>query len=91
MALGRPVVATSGSGFEEIIAAEESGFLVEPGNSEALARKISECLDDAARLSRVSEGAVRRARDFDASRIAAGLLDYYHEVQGAWQARRMTS
>jgi len=91
MALGRPVVATSGSGFEEIIVDEKSGFLVEPGNSEALARKISEGLDDAARLARVSEGAGRRARDFDAARIAVGLLDYYHEIRGAWLARRTIS
>lgn len=44
MALGRPVVAGSGSGFEEIIEDNVSGFLVEPGNKERLKEKIIDFL-----------------------------------------------
>jgi glycosyltransferase involved in cell wall biosynthesis len=81
LALGRPVIATSGSGFEEIIEDEISGYLVEPGNSDLLAENITRRLSDEAGLFRISQGARRRALDFDVSKIARRLLDYYESVR----------
>lgn len=45
MACGKPVVATRNGGSEEIITSEEYGLLVEPGNSNDLARKIQMALN----------------------------------------------
>jgi glycosyltransferase involved in cell wall biosynthesis len=81
MALGRPVVATSGSGFEEIIEDNISGYLVEPGNSELLGQKIVSCLENHENLHKISEGARERAQDFEVSKVALRLLDYYKRIK----------
>ncbi|MFX0133255.1 MAG: glycosyltransferase family 4 protein [Candidatus Hodarchaeota archaeon] len=80
MALGRPVIATSGSGFEEIIENNISGYLIEPGNSELLAQKIINCLRNEVELRRISIGARERAQDFEVSNVAHKLLAYYEKI-----------
>lgn len=84
MALGRPVIATSGSGFEEIIEDNVSGFLVEPGNSEVLSQKILSVMKDEASLLRISAAARKRAQDFEVSKVAHKLIVYYHKVTERW-------
>ena len=91
LALGRPLVATSGSGFEEIIEDNISGFLVQPGDSEALAGKIIDVLRDQANLRRVAERAADRARDFEVSAVALRLLEYYQKIRTRWLARKDAS
>jgi glycogen(starch) synthase len=88
MALGRPVIATSGSGFEEIIENNISGYLVEPGNSELLAGKIINVLKDEGGLHRISEGARKRAQDFEVSKVALKLLTYYEKTRAEWLRKR---
>ena len=87
MALGRPVIASSGSGFDEIIENDISGYLVKPGNSDLLAEKIIHALDDEKGLRRISEGARQRAQDFDASKVAVRLVDYYQKIKKEWLKR----
>lgn len=87
MALGRPVIATSGSGFEEIIEDNVSGYLVEPGKSDLLASKIIGCLGNENDLHRVSAGALRRARDFDAGKIAIKLISFYKRTSEEWMSK----
>lgn len=81
LALGRPVIASSGSGFEEVIEDDISGFLIEPRNSLPLAQKIITCLSSEEKLRLISEGARRRAEDFDVTKIALRLLAYYEKIQ----------
>jgi glycosyltransferase involved in cell wall biosynthesis len=88
MALDRPVIATSGSGFEEIIDDNISGLLVEPGNSEALAQKIIRVIRDENSLKRISNGARERAKDFDVSKVAMRLLDYYERVRKEYLCKK---
>ena len=88
LALGRPVIATSGSGFEEIIEDNISGYLVEPGNSELLAGKIINVLKDEEGLRQISEGARERAQDFEVSKVALKLLTYYEKTGAEWLRKR---
>lgn len=88
MALGRPVIATSGSGFEEIIEDGISGYLVEPGQSRALAEKIIDSLRDNENLLRISDGAQKRAQDFEVSNIALKLVAYYEKIREEWQRKK---
>ena len=81
MALGRPVIASSGSGFEEIIEDEISGFLVAPGDSSLLAQKIISCLSNEEKLHLISKGAQKRAEDFEVSKVALKLLVYYKKYK----------
>ncbi len=84
MSLGRPVIASSGSGFEEIIENNISGYLVEPGNSKLLAEKIISSLKDKEGLNRISDGARKRAQDFEVSKVAFKLLAYYEKIKKEW-------
>ncbi len=88
MALGRPVVASSGSGFAEIIEDGISGYLVEPGKSELLAEKMINALKDEEGLRKISEGARIRAEDFEVSKVAVRLLSYYDKTKDEWLKKR---
>lgn len=46
MASGRPVVASNVGGLADSVVNGETGFLVPPGDAEALADKLRELLDD---------------------------------------------
>lgn len=85
MQLGRPVIATRGCGFEEVIQDGLSGFLVEPGNPDDLARRMLEALADTALLERVGVGALRRVEDFAIDPMAALLAAYYEQLIRRWQ------
>lgn len=88
MALGRPVIATSGSGFEEIIEDNVSGFLVKPGSSELLSDKIISCIMNGEMLKRISVAARKRAKDFEVSRLAPRLLNYYQRIKQEWLKKK---
>lgn len=78
---GRPVVATRAGGTEEVVEHGVTGFLVEVGDQEALARDLGRLLDDpalAARLGRA--GAERSRRLFGAERMGAATLAIYREL-----------
>lgn len=80
MALGRPVVATTGSGFSEVIEDGVSGFLVAPEDHERLAAAVNAALANRERLRRVGHAAFMRARDYDLDTMAARLLDLYWDL-----------
>jgi glycosyltransferase involved in cell wall biosynthesis len=80
MAVGRPVVATTGSAFEELIEDGVSGKLVPPDDPIALAEAINDLLADPDRLRSMGEAARLRAQAFDIRRALAPLLAVYRTV-----------
>ncbi len=80
MALGTPVVATTGSGFAEVITDSVDGFLVPPDDAEALASVVTRALGDDETLSRIGTSARRRAQDYDIDTMVERLVDVYREV-----------
>src|SRR5215204_2601635 len=91
-ALGRPVIATSGSGFGEIIEDGCSGWLVEPRDADQLEEALSSRLGDPQGLDRVGRGARARANDFEADRLAPLLVELYERAAGARPPpRRLTA
>lgn len=72
----RPVLATSGSGYDEILEHDRTGFLVPPGNARELARMLS-VVHDMTRLDAVGAAAARAVMRYDADRIVGELLDLY--------------
>jgi len=77
MALGKAVIATKNSGFEEIIEDGHSGFLVEPGSHSALAKEILDCLLSEDKVQGAEKNAAKRVNAFDAKTVAQSLLKYY--------------
>lgn len=80
MALGKPVIATSGSGFGEVIRDRVNGFLVLPEDSNALARTAIDALADPMRLAQVGQAAAARANDFALDKMAGRLLELYGQL-----------
>lgn len=84
MALGKVVIATSGSGFAEIIQDGETGYLVPPGDPAPLAAVLNNCLDNAHERQRIGTNAEKAAREFEVDRIADRVLAFYADVRERW-------
>jgi len=75
MVRGVPVVVTATGGVTELVDGE-TGLIVPPGDSMALARAVGRLLDDPAGARRLAEAARRRIdRDFSLERNVAALMD----------------
>jgi glycosyltransferase involved in cell wall biosynthesis len=79
MALGRPVIGTLGTSFDEIITDGETGFLVPAGDVDALAAKINEAWTHAG-LDEIGRAAQCKIQDFAPERTVQELLTYYKEI-----------
>jgi colanic acid/amylovoran biosynthesis glycosyltransferase len=75
MALGRPVIATAVGGIAELVAAQETGWLVAPSSPDDLAKAMTDCLDAADEdIRRMGEnGRQRIMRNHDVGKEAAKL------------------
>jgi glycosyltransferase involved in cell wall biosynthesis len=80
MILGRAIIATSGSGFNEVLTDGVDGLLVPPGDSAALAGAAIKALGDPALLRRLGAAARVRANDFTVDGMAGGLMKVYAQV-----------
>jgi glycosyltransferase involved in cell wall biosynthesis len=67
MAAGRPVVASDTGGLRDIVAHEETGLLVPPGDATALRDAVARLLGDPAERQRMGAAARERSRRFAAS------------------------
>lgn len=74
MALGKAVIATAGTGFEEIVD-KDSGFLVPAGDSLSLANQICYCIEKD--LIGVERNATERSLDFDINRLIDDYIRFY--------------
>ena len=78
MALGTPVVASRVGAIDEVVRPGRTGWLVEPGRPEELARAIDEAAaDDQARLERATAARALVERSFDVDRNAARLVGMF--------------
>ncbi|MCA2211319.1 glycosyltransferase family 4 protein [Jidongwangia harbinensis] len=88
MARGRPVLATTGSGFPEMISPGRTGFLVPPGDPDALADALTEHTRDTAGLAATGLRARHAAGRFAAAPVAARLCAAYGRIATRPPARR---
>lgn len=81
MGLGKVVVATTGSCFEQLIEHKVSGILVEPSSAEALAQGIVQALqmDETSRLSMEAK-AVESINRLRPEKAIPKLIDYYQTL-----------
>ncbi len=80
MVLGRAIIATSGSGFNEVLTDGVNGLLVPPGDSRALADAAITALGDPALLERLGAAARARAGDFTVDGMARRLQEVYGQL-----------
>lgn len=79
MGIGKVVIGTSGTSFDELITDGVNGFLVDPNEPEALADKLIAAWVDP-KLNEMSTAAKQRMHDFAPDKTVASLLTYYSEV-----------
>ena len=89
-AAGRPVVATAVGGVLDIVADETTGFVVDPSDEDAFARRLLELAADRGLRERMGRAAVPTAARFSASRLVDDLEDVYSTppVRRAGRRRR---
>lgn len=75
MALGRPVVVTQGSGYDEFFRDGEDGIAVPVRDPEGLAVAVGELLADDERRARCGAAAAKRAEAFDSALLASRWVD----------------
>ncbi|MDH5608583.1 MAG: N-acetyl-alpha-D-glucosaminyl L-malate synthase BshA [Cyclobacteriaceae bacterium] len=79
MACEVPVISTNTGGLPELNVNGVTGFLCDVGDVETMAARSIEILDDA-NLQRFKEGALKRAHEFEVSRILPLYEDLYNRV-----------
>jgi len=79
MGIGKVVIGTKGTSFEELITDGVNGFLVDPDNPAALADKLIAAWVDP-KLDEMSAAAKRRMQDFSPDKTVSSLLTYYGNV-----------
>jgi glycosyltransferase involved in cell wall biosynthesis len=81
--MGKPVVATLGCGFGEVIEEGRSGMLVPPGDAGALEQALISMLVNDGRLREMSSAAKMRAEAFSQDIVIQDLLRFYETLHGA--------
>ena len=79
MGLGKVVIGTTGTSFDELISDGLNGFLVQPNNPAALAEKLISAWTNPD-LPEISAAAKQRMQEFLPEKTLASLLNYYAEV-----------
>jgi L-malate glycosyltransferase len=81
MACGKPVVATNVGGIPEVVADQETGFLVPPRDRLAMAAAIVRLLEDRALRQRMGSAGLARVREkFGAERMVAETVRVYERL-----------
>jgi glycosyltransferase involved in cell wall biosynthesis len=81
MAMAKPVVATRTGGIPDIVVPGETGMLVTPGDSEALASAIDALLDDKSRWAALGQAGRKRVeRLFTVDAMISKLVACYEAV-----------
>ena len=80
MSLGVPPIAFAVGGLPEVIETNVSGILVPPGDTARFGEAASALIEDPALRARLGEGAIARAKTFDALEMTKGTEAVYEEV-----------
>ncbi|GGB52179.1 N-acetyl-alpha-D-glucosaminyl L-malate synthase BshA [Fictibacillus barbaricus] len=81
MACGVPVIGTGIGGIPEVIVDGETGYMVEVGDTKAVAEKAVALLTDNEKLNRFRENAVRHVKEnFLSERIVSVYEDIYYSL-----------
>ncbi|HEX4945525.1 MAG TPA: glycosyltransferase family 4 protein, partial [Blastocatellia bacterium] len=81
MAAGLPVITTNVGGIPELITHEVEGFLLVPGDVEALAERIVQLVNDAQLRARMGQTSLVKAQQFDEPRVMERLLNELRNEQ----------
>lgn len=82
MAAGRPVVASASGGIVDMVVDGKTGFLVPPGDADALAAALAALLSQPERAQAFGVAGRDRARQFTVSAVVSRIEDLYSDAIG---------
>ena len=83
MALGKPVVATSGGGTDELVLHEQTGYLIEPMNAKELEMYLMKLLDDPELAIKLGiSGKERIEKEFSLDKMTEAYVSLYELLKG---------
>ncbi len=89
MAMGKPIIATKHGGSLETVKDKETGWLVEPGDSEVLARAMRKVIGDKDQLAIIgNNGKTWVEQHFTATRMCEKTLQLYKDLLEEKELRR---
>ncbi len=80
MYMGKPVIAAHSGGLTDVVVDNETGFLVTPGDSQALREAIQCLLDDPAQREHMGRMARQRVMEFQAKAIVPRFEQVYQQL-----------
>jgi glycosyltransferase involved in cell wall biosynthesis len=81
MSIGRPVIATRVGGVHFVVQDNETGLLIPPGNSEAMALSILALLDDPVKARAIGHAAREKViHDFSVKQMVSQTVNLYREI-----------
>lgn len=89
MSVGKPVVATNVGSIKEAVADGVTGYLVKPGDAEALSGRVAELFDDPLRA--VEMGAAARDLVIENWSVEAMVRRYERLIAGIYRSKRPAS
>ncbi|MCJ9430578.1 glycosyltransferase family 4 protein [Kordiimonas marina] len=87
MASGIPAVCADATGSRTLVDDNVSGFLVEPGNIEAFAEKLTALIEDEALYARMSDASLEGSAPYTWEAVLGALLDQYQEAVATYRLR----
>ena len=75
LVLGRPLIATSGSGYDDFVHHEDNGLLVPPDDEAALSAALVRLLEDGALRQRLGAAAAASGEGLDSAAVSARFAD----------------
>lgn len=82
LALGKPIVVTSGSGFDDFFVHERNGLMVPPRDAPALARALVRVLADAGLRERLGTSAASSSELYRPQPVTERFVSFFAEVAG---------
>ncbi len=79
-AAGVPVVAVRASGVDEAVEPDKTGFMVEPGDEQAMVDHSLELLSDPGKHEKFSEGAQKWSAGFSIEQMGESLVETYRKA-----------
>ena len=80
MMMGKPVIASRIGGLTDVVVDGETGYLVPPGDPQALRKAIQCLLDDPALREHMGNMAKQRVVEFQAKAVVPRIEQVYHEL-----------
>jgi phosphatidylinositol alpha-mannosyltransferase len=83
MAMGKPIVAYANAGYRQLLVGPAKEFMVKPGDTSGLARKIETLLKDRRLRNELGAWGLAECQKYSGERVGREIENYYEQVMRA--------